>query len=203
MYYSLEINDFKGITEDRLIQYIMENFSRTIVRRVMRRLAKEYNFVGKYHIWSDDLKIYKDDLYPDLVLDILIKFDKSVNLPDIIIDVKTNEFLTKGSKYEHSDNINQIYRYVNKYSKTKKKNVVGALLHYVSDKHKESAIKFNNTIIDTDPDIFMSVFTIEGVLDIKLVEFFVLNLLKRLLLLEWVLTFIWYFGIITYKGVIL
>lgn len=184
LYYSLENNDFKGITDDRLIQYIMENFSRTLVRRVMRRLAKEYNFVGKYHIWSDDLKIYKDDLYPDLVLDILIKFDKSVNLPDIIIDVKTNEFLTKGSKYEHSDNINQIYRYVNKYSKTKKKNVVGALLHYVSDKHKESAIKFNNTIIDTDPDIFMSVFTIEGVLDIKLVEFFVLNLLKRLLLLE-------------------
>lgn len=106
LYYCLINYDFDGFSDARFIEYIMENFTRTAIRKVMRNIAREHGIVNKYQIRNSDLVVLKNTISSDLKLDILLKFANGVDLPDIIIDVKTNKEIIGKNKYNKEVNVN-------------------------------------------------------------------------------------------------
>lgn len=177
-----------GYSDSRMIEFVMENFTRSVTRRVMRNIARKYNLTNKYRIWNSDLVFQHNTLSPDLRLDILIKFLKGIELPDIILEVKTNKNLLNNNKrvYGHGDNVDQISSYTYDYSVDYKRSVFGILFHYVAKEYSYEADMFDgNKIKDKRNNLFFWVYVIRGSFDTKDVESFIYKRLVKLLNLEW------------------
>jgi hypothetical protein len=143
------------------IEYLMECFTRTTCRKVMKQISKDKKL--KYNKNSNLLFYNSDKNFNSLRLDILIEFPKSESIPDIIIDVKTNKKLTdkEGGKYKHDKNIHQLSDYHNMYARKHKDNVA-CIFHYISSDSSDDARRFNNLTIHEQKSLRMYVYAIDS-----------------------------------------
>jgi hypothetical protein len=167
------------------IEYLMECFTKTACRKVMKQISKHPKL--SYEMKNTKLEFYNSDKkFGSLRLDVLIEFPKRDDIPDIIIDVKTNKKLSEknGKKYIHHDNIHQIYTYHDMYTKHhhKNKDNVACILHYISSDKSGGTQNFNNSTIYGQKSMRMFVYKIDSErFNTEDVESYIKNLLQNLI----------------------